>query len=87
MRTHLSGDANRTRVEVTLAHHNAPNRDERRRGKAELLGAGQRRLRHVSAGAQLAYKGSTNVRSQFLSYISSKHINTRNILSNKVQVS
>ena len=35
----LGGDADRTSVEMALAHHDATCRDQRRRGEAELVGA------------------------------------------------
>jgi len=38
---HLRGDADRAGVEVALAHHDATERDERRRGETELLSAQQ----------------------------------------------
>jgi hypothetical protein len=50
----LRGDADRAGVEVALAHHDAAGRDQRRGGKAELVGAQQRADRHVAAGAQAA---------------------------------
>mmetsp|Transcript_19513 Transcript_19513/g.65512 ORF Transcript_19513/g.65512 Transcript_19513/m.65512 type:complete len:933 (-) Transcript_19513:1998-4796(-) len=52
----LGGDAHGARVEVALAHHNAPERDKRRRGKAELLGAQERRHDHVAARLELAVR-------------------------------
>ena len=39
---------------MTHAHHHAAGHDERSRGKAELLGAKQRRHDHVAPGLQLA---------------------------------
>ena len=48
----LSGHPHRTGVQVTLAHHDAAGRDERRGGEAELLGAQQGPDGHVPAGAQ-----------------------------------
>ena len=36
-----------------FSHHDAAERDERRRGEAELVGAEQRRNNHVKARAQL----------------------------------
>ena len=50
----LRRDAHRAGVQVADAHHDAARHDERRRGKAELLGAEQRRDDHVAAGLQLA---------------------------------
>ena len=50
----LGGDADRAGIQVALAHHDAAHRDQRRGGKAELLGAEQRGDHHVAAGLQLA---------------------------------
>ena len=50
----LRGDAHRAGVEVAGAHHHAAQRDERRGGEAELLGAQQRADHHVAAGLELA---------------------------------
>ena len=50
----LRGDADRARVEVALAHHDAARRDERRGGEAELLGAEQRGEDDVAPGLELA---------------------------------
>ena len=50
----LRRDADRARVEVADAHHDAAAHDERRGGEAELLGAEQRRDDDVAARLQLA---------------------------------
>ena len=50
----LRGDADRAGVEVADAHHDAADRDQRRRREAELLGAEQRGDDDVAAGLQLA---------------------------------
>ncbi len=50
----LGGDADRARVEVADAHHDAARHDERRGGEAELLGAEQGGDDDVAAGLQLA---------------------------------
>ena len=50
----LGGDARRAGVEVADAHHDAADRDQRRGGEAELLGAEQRGDDDVAAGLQLA---------------------------------
>ncbi len=50
----LRGDADRAGVEVALAHHDAAQRDQRRGGEAELLGAQQRGDGDVAAGLQFA---------------------------------
>ncbi len=50
----LGGDADRAGVEVALAHHHAAQRDQRRGGEAELLGAEQGGDDHVAAGLHLA---------------------------------
>ena len=50
----LRRDADRARVEVALAHHDAADGDERRGREAELLGAEQRRERDVAPGLELA---------------------------------
>ena len=51
---HLGGNANRAGVGVALAHHDAAHGDERRSGKAKLLGTQQGGDGEVAAGAQLA---------------------------------
>ena len=50
----LRRDADRARVEVALAHHDAAFDDERRRREAELVRAEQRADRDVAAGLHLA---------------------------------
>ena len=50
----LRRDADRAGVEVALAHHDAAGRDQRRGGKAELVGTQQRADDDVAAGAQAA---------------------------------
>ena len=50
----LRGHADRAGVEVALAHHDAAERDQRRGGEAELVGAQQRADHHVAAGAHAA---------------------------------
>ena len=50
----LRRDADRARVEVADAHHDAAAHDERRGREAELLGAEQRRDHDVAARLQLA---------------------------------
>lgn len=51
---HLGGDADRAGVGVALAHHDAAHGDERRGGKAKLLGTQQRGHGQVAPGAHLA---------------------------------
>ena len=50
----LGRHADRTGVQVALAHHDAAGGDQRRRGEAELVGAQQRADHDVAAGAQAA---------------------------------
>ena len=50
----LRGDADRAGVEMALAHHDATGRDQRRGGKAELIGTQQRPDHHVAARAHAA---------------------------------
>ena len=50
----LRRDADRARVQMADAHHDAARHDERRGREAELLRAQQRRDDHVAAGLQLA---------------------------------
>ena len=50
----LRGHADRAGVEVALAHHDAAERDQRRGGEAELVGAQQRADHHVAARAHAA---------------------------------
>lgn len=45
---------------MTLPHHDASNRDQRRCGKAKLFRTEQRGFRDVLTGAQLAYKTRDN---------------------------
>ena len=52
----LRGDADRAGVEMADAHHDAAERDERRGGETEFLGAEQRGDDHVAAGLQLAVR-------------------------------
>ena len=49
----LGRDAHRAGVQMAHAHHDAAQRHQRRRGKAEFLGAQQRGDGHVAAGLQL----------------------------------
>ena len=60
----LGGNADRTGVEVALAHHDAAERDERRRGEAELLGAEQSGNRDIPAGLQLPIRLQHHPRAQ-----------------------
>ena len=48
----LCGDPDRTRIQVTFAHHDAAQRDQRRCGETEFIGAQQRTDGHVTPGAQ-----------------------------------
>ncbi len=48
----LRGNADRAGVEVAFAHHDAPRGDQRRGGKAKLVGPQQRADGDVAAGAQ-----------------------------------
>ena len=50
----LRRDADGAGVEVALPHHDAAERDQRRRGEAELLGAEHRGDHDVAAGLQTA---------------------------------
>src|SRR5262249_27490746 len=50
----LRGDADRTGVEVALAHHDAAGCDQRRGREAELVGAEQRADNHVAPGTDAA---------------------------------
>ena len=50
----LGRDAHRAGVEVTHPHHDTSRRHQRRGGETELVGAQQRRNRHVAAGLELA---------------------------------
>ena len=50
----LGGDADRAGVQVALAHHDAADRDQRRGGEAELLGAQHAGDGDVAAGLELA---------------------------------
>ena len=50
----LRGHARRAGVEMADAHHDAADRDQRRGGETEFLGAEQRGDDHVAAGLQLA---------------------------------
>ena len=50
----LGRNADRTGVEMALAHHDAAGRDQRRGREAELVGAEQRADHDVAAGADAA---------------------------------
>jgi hypothetical protein len=50
----LRGDAHGARVEVTLAHHDAAERDERRGGEAKFFGAEDRGDHDVAARLEAA---------------------------------
>ena len=50
----LRSHADRTSVHMALAHHHAPQYDQRARSESELLGPEQRGDHHVAAGFQLA---------------------------------
>ena len=52
----LSRYADRTGIQVTLAHHDAAERDERRGRKAEFFGPEESGDRNVAAGLQLAVR-------------------------------
>ncbi len=52
----LRRDADRTGVEVTLAHHDAAHGDQRRGAETDLLGAEQRGDDHVAAGLHLTVR-------------------------------
>ena len=62
----LRGDAHRAGIEVALAHHDAAHGDQRRGGKAELLGAQQRGDGHVAPGLQLAVGLHANAAAQIV---------------------
>ena len=49
----LRGNADRAGIQVTLAHHDAAQGDQRDGAESELLGPEQRGDDHVAAGAQL----------------------------------
>lgn len=49
----LGGDPDGAGVQVALAHHDAPQRDQGRRGEAELFGAQEGRRDHVFAVLEL----------------------------------
>ena len=50
----LRGDADRAGVEMALPHHDAAERDQRRGGEAEFLGAEHRGDHHVAARLEAA---------------------------------
>ena len=50
----LRGNADRAGVEMALAHHDAARGNQRRRGKANLIGAEQCGDHHIAAGADAA---------------------------------
>ena len=60
----LGGHPDRAGVEVADAHHHAAERDQRRGREAELVGAEDRRHRHVAAGAHLAVDLHEDARAQ-----------------------
>src|SRR5690349_3725623 len=52
----LRRDADRTRIQVAFAHHDAAHGDQRRSGESEFFGAEQRGDGNVAAGLQLAVR-------------------------------
>src|SRR5439155_1417566 len=60
----LRGDADRARIQMAFAHHHAPFDDQRRRGKAELLGAQQRGYYDVAPRLELAVRLETHASAQ-----------------------
>ncbi len=56
----LRGDSDRAGIEVTLPHHDASHRNQRRRGESELLGSEKRPDDHVSPGLHLPVDLETN---------------------------
>ena len=52
----LGRDTYRAGVEVTLAHHDAPERNQRRGGKAHFLSAEQGRNDNVASGLKAAVR-------------------------------
>ena len=60
----LGGDADRARVQVAGAHHDAARRDQRRRREAELVGAQARGDGDVAPGLQLAVGLDGDARAQ-----------------------
>ena len=60
----LRGDADGTGVEMADAHHHAAQRDQRRRGEAELLGTEQRADDDVATGLHLAVHFDRHARTQ-----------------------
>ncbi len=52
----LRGDADGAGVEVTLAHHDAAHRNERRRAQTDLFGAEQTTDDNVTSGLHLAVR-------------------------------
>ena len=64
----LCRNADRTCVQMTLAHHDAAGGDQRRRREAELIRAEQRADDHVAAGAQPAVNLHRDARAQIVQH-------------------
>ena len=62
----LRGNADRTGVQMALAHHDAADRDERRGCESELFGAEQRGDHDVATGLQLAVGLNANAAAQIV---------------------
>ncbi len=62
----LGGDAGRAGVEMALAHHQAPFRDQRRGGEAELVGTEQGTDGDVAPGPQAAVDLDANTPAQIV---------------------
>ncbi len=62
----LRGDADRTSVEVALAHHDAAHRDQGSRGKTEFFGAQQSGDGHVTSGLQFAVSLHANAATEIV---------------------
>ena len=64
----LCGYAERTRVEVALAHHDASEHDECQRSEAELLGTEQRHEHNVAPGFELSVHLQAHLTAQSVFY-------------------
>ncbi|GAC1615574.1 MAG: hypothetical protein NVS9B12_15770 [Vulcanimicrobiaceae bacterium] len=62
----LCGDADRTGIKMTDAHHDTTERNKRRGGKAEFFGSEQRGHHHIASGFELAVRFNHDAAAQIV---------------------